>query len=417
MDVERTGAASGRRRRQLLFAGIAAAAVAVLLLLAWRMPPAAPSISRASIWTGRVSRGPMLRDVRGTGVLIPLEIRWIPALQAARVEELPVQPGATVAADTVIMRLSNPEIVQSATDARLSLEAARADFESRETEIESELLAQRAAAAAVSGEAAEAERRLRVEQELARAGLSAPVTVELARTRATTLATRRELEERRVAIAERTAATRRSAARAHVTQVGAVAALRRDQEQQLLVRAGIAGVVQQLPVQVGQQVAAGTILAKVARPDALKAELRIPETQARDIQSGQRAVIDTRNGVVIGRVARVDPASQNGTVTVDVALPATLPKGARPDLTVDGTIELERVEDTLWLPRPMQVEERSVVNLFKVVDGGRTAVRVKVQIGRASASAVEIVSGLAPGDEVILSDMSAWSGKERLRIE
>jgi HlyD family secretion protein len=417
VDIARTDFAIARRKTLWTRAALGAAIAVVLIVAIARIRPASPVVPRSSIWTGKVTRGSMLREVRGTGTLVPLEIRWIPAPQAARVESIDVQAGAAVEPETILLRLTNPEIDQSANDARLALRAAEEELQSRTIEIESQLLAQRASAAAVSADAEEADRRLRVEEALSREGLTAAVTLDVARTRARALKTRSDIEQRRVAIADRSADAQRSVARSRVEQLRAVSDLRARQEQELVVLAGIRGVVQHVPVQVGQQVAAGTILAKVAQPGALKAELKIPETQARDIQLGQRVTIDTRNGVVTGSVIRVDPASQNGTVTVDVSLPAVLPRGARPDLTVDGTIELERLENVLWVARPLQVEDGTTVNLFRVVDGGAAAVRTQVRVGRASANAIEIVSGLAAGDEVVLSDMSAWSAHDRVRIE
>ncbi|MCU1349188.1 MAG: hypothetical protein JWO56_2218 [Acidobacteria bacterium] len=416
VDIARADLALARRRWRLFAVPTCFVVLALGAYALSRIRPASPVVPRSAIWTGKVARGPMLREVRGTGTLVPLEIRWIPAPQAARVERIVVQPGTAVEADTVLLVLTNQEIDQSANEARLALRAAEEERESRTIEIESQLLAQRASAAAVSAEAEEADRRLRVEEALAREGLTAAVTLDVARTRARALKTRGDIEQHRVAIAERSASAQRAVARSRVEQLRSVSALRSRQEQELAVRAGIRGIVQQVPVQVGQQLAAGTILAKVAQPDALKAELKIPETQARDIQAGQRVTIDTRNGVVTGKVMRVDPASQNGTVTVDVSLPGELPRGSRPDLTVDGTIELERLPDVLWVTRPLQVEDGTTVNLFRIVDEGNAAVRTSVRVGRASANAIEIVSGLAAGDEVVLSDMSAWSGRERVRI-
>jgi len=417
VDIIRNDLAAARRRRRVLWLGAGAVALLALGFGTLRLAPAAPAVPRSSLWTAKVARGPMLREVRGSGKLVPIEVRWIAAQQPARVERVIVQAGAQVEADSVLLQLSSPEIVQSATDAEIALRGAENEQQIRNVDAESQLLAQRAAAAAVAAEADEADRQLRVQESLAAAGLTPSVTLDVARTRARALAERRAIEQHRVENAERMAAAQRSVASSRVDQLRALASLRERQRNELQVRAGIRGIVQLVPVQAGQQVGPGTVLAKVAMPDALKAELAIPETQARDVQIGQSVVIDTRNGRVRGSVSRIDPASQNGTVTVDASLPAVLPKGARPDLTVDGTIELERLADVLWVARPIQVDGDATVSLFRIVPGTSEAVRVPVRVGRASANAIEILGGLAAGDEVILSDMSAYSGRPRVRIE
>jgi len=414
MDIQRTDTAT-RRWRRYGAGAIALAIVATAALGVAQLRPAAPELSRATLWTGRVTRGEMLREVRGTGVLTPLEIRWLASPAAARVERIAVQPGTAVEPNDVIVELSNPELVQSADDARLALAAAEAELASRTIELESDLLAQKANAASVSASSKEAERKLRIEEELARQGLNSSLALDLARTHAEELRTRQEIEARRVTMAEHAVRTRVAMARARVDQLRTAANLRAQQRDALLVRAGIRGIVQQVPVQAGQQLAPGSTLAKVAQPERLKAELRIAETQARDVQAGQRVVIDTRNGTVHGTVMRVDPAAVNGTVTVDVYLPGELPKGARPDLTVDGVIELERLANVLHVARPLQVEERSRVSLFRI--DGDDAIRVRVRTGRASASEIEILEGLHAGDEVVLSDVSAHADVERVRLK
>jgi HlyD family secretion protein len=415
MDIVRPDLAVTRRKRRIVFGGVAIAALSLIAFAALRVPASVPSVPRSSLWTAKVTRGPMLREVRGTGKLVPIDVRWITAQQTARVERVVVQGGMEVEPQSVLLLLSNPETVQAANDAAIALRAAEQELEMRIVSAESELLRQRAAAAAVAADADEAERLLRVQEKLAREGLSPTVTLEVAQTRARSLAERRKLEEARVTIAERAASAERNVARSRVDQLRALADLRARQQHELEVRAGIRGIVQLVPVQAGQQVNAGTVLAKVAVPDHLKAELAIPETLARDLTIGQSVMIDTRNGRVRGTIARIDPAAQNGTVTVDAALPAALPKGARPDLTVDGTVELERLANVLWVARPLQVDADSTASLFRI--RGDLAERVPVRIGRASANAIEILGGLSAGDEVILSDMSAWSGRERVRIE
>jgi HlyD family secretion protein len=415
MDIQRTDTAQRRRRRRYGAGVIVLVVVATTTFAVSQLPTAAPELSRATLWTGRVKRGPMLREVRGTGVLTPLEIRWLASPTAARVERIVVQPGTAVEANDVIVELTNPELVQSADDARLALAAAEAELASRTIELESDLLAQKANAASVNASSKEAERKLRIEEELARQGLNSSLALDLARTRAEELRTRQEIEGRRVTMAENAVKTRVAMTRARVDQLRTAATLRAQQRDALFVRAGIRGIVQQVPVQAGQQLAPGTTLAKIAQPERLKAELRIAETQARDVQNGQRVVIDTRNGTVHGTVMRVDPAAVNGTVTVDVYLPAELPKGSRPDLTIDGVIELERLPNVLHVARPLQVEERSRVTLFRIE--GDEATRVPVRTGRASASEIEILEGLNAGDEVVLSDVSGLGGVGRVRLK
>jgi HlyD family secretion protein len=416
MDIARTGIFPQSRRR--IFTTMAVIAVlAVAAFAISRIPPAAPVVTRSAVWTGKVTRGPMLREVRGTGILTPLEIRWIPAPHQGRVERVAVQPGARVEASTVLLELSNPEITQSAMDADLAVRAAEAELASKRVDIESSVLAQQAAAATVSSGAEEAERRLRVEEDLASQGLTSNLTLELARTRAREMSTRRVIEDRRVEIARKSAGAQLAMHESRVDQLRTLATLRTSQRDSLTVRAGIDGILQQVPVEVGQQVAAGSVLAKVAQPERLKAELRIAETQARDIQIGQSVSIDTRNGIVEGSVMRVHPAVENGTVRVDVALPQVLPRGARPDLTVDGTIQLERLPDVVHAPRPMLAESNTTITLFRLVDGGSEAERVRVRVGRVSANAIEILGGVRPGDEVILSDVSAWSNHDRIRLQ
>ena len=381
-----------------------------------RIEPAVPEVPRAAVWTARVARGTMLRDVRGAGVLTPVEVRWVPAEVNARVERVVVQAGAVVQQDSVLLVLSSPEIEQSAVDAELTAQSAEQDLARAAVEAESEKLAQEAVAASANAAAEEAVRRLKVEEELSRQGLTSQVNLDLARTRATELSIRQRIEQKRIDTSRRAAGARVAIAQSRLRQLRALAELRRGQRDALTVRAGMAGIVQQVPVEAGQQVSAGTVLAKVADPNQLKAALKIPETQARDVVIGQTVSIDTRNGVTEGRVARIDPAVQNGTVTVDVALPKELPKGARPDLTVEGRIELDRLGNVLHVARPLSVEENGATTLFRVGADG-VATRARVGIGRISASSVEITSGLSEGDEVIVSDTSQWSGHDRIRIE
>lgn len=397
-----------------------AAAVAGVLLMTLglsRLKPAAPSVERSTVWTDTVKRGLMVRQVRGLGTLVPEEIRWIPALTEARVERIVVHPGTRVTADTVILELSNPELELTAREAESELRAAEADYTALRVRLESERLDQEATAARVQAEYQQAKMRRAADEQLAEEGLLADLDFQISRVAAEELAKRNDLEQKRLAIAGESVEAQLAAHRARVEQSRALARLRRSQVDALNLRAGIEGVLQQVPVEVGQRVTPGTNLARVARPDRLKAEVRIAETQARDVQLGQSVSVDTRNGVIPGKVSRIDPAVQNGTVTVDVTLEGPLPKGARPDLTVDGTIELERLEDVLYVGRPAQGQGDSVVGLFRLVEGTDEAVRTRVALGRASVSTIEVLDGLAEGDEVILSDTSSWDAYDRIRLD
>src|SRR5882762_1471019 len=380
------------------------------------LKPAAPSVSRATVWVDTVKRGPMVRQVRGLGTLVPQEIRWIPAATEGRVERIIIKPGTAVKADSVLLELSNPELENSASEADWQRKAAEADYSSLKVRLASQLLDQKAAFATSEATAKQAELQSAADEDLAGHGLISDLSLKLSKSRARESATRLDLDRQRLEIAAESTRADLAAQEARLEQLRAQAALRVSQVRQLRVRAGIEGVLQQLPVEVGQRVAPGATLAKVTVPGRLKAELKIAETQAKDIQIGQRASIDTRNGVVEGKVARVDPAVQNGTVTVDVAMVGALPKGARPDLSVEGTIELERLDDVLYVGRPAFGQEQSVVGLFRLADEGQGAVRVQVKLGRSSVNTVEILDGLKAGDQVILSDTSAWDAFDRLRL-
>jgi HlyD family secretion protein len=418
MDIERPAADRARRKRRRIAywtAGLAALLVTTLGLS--RLKPAAPSVERSTVWTDTVKRGRMVRQVRGLGTLVPEEIRWIPALTEARVERIVVYPGTEVTADTVILELSNPELELQAREAESELRAAEAEYTELRIRLESQRLDQEAIAAQVEAEYEQAKMRWVADEELAREGLVANLNLRLSQVAAEELAKRNDLEQRRLAIAGESIEAQLAAHRARVEQSRALARLRRSQVEALDLRAGIDGVLQVVPVEVGQRVTPGTNLARVARPDRLKAEVRIAETQAKDVQIGQPVSVDTRNGVISGSVSRIDPSVQNGTVTVDVALEGPLPKGARPDLTVDGTIELERLEDVLYVGRPAQGQGDSVVGLFRLVPGSDEAARTRVALGRASVSTIEVLEGLEEGDEVILSDTSAWDAYDRIRLD
>jgi HlyD family secretion protein len=416
MDFARPDQRRKKRLRQAAWAAAALAAVILITLAVSRLEPAAPSVEQGTLFIDTVKQGPMVRQVRGTGTLVPEDIRWIPAQTEARVEQIVLRPGADVQPDTVILELSNPELQQATLEAELQLRGAEAQLKNRRVELESQLLTQRASAASIQAEFTQAKLQAEADAELARDGLTSSIQMKTSQSKADALENRWSIEQKRLVMAEQAIRSQLAVQEAEVDRLRTLYQLRRAQVDNLRVRAGSAGVLQQVPVEVGARVSPGTNLARVADPARLKAQLKIAETQARDLQIGLRAAIDTRNGVVEGRVSRIDPAATNGTVLVDVALDGALPKGARPDLTVDGTIELERIENAVYVGRPAFGQEHGTVGLFKL-DGAGGASRVQVKLGRSSVNTIEIVDGLRPGDRVVLSDMSAWDGFERVRLK
>jgi HlyD family secretion protein len=409
--------AQQKRMRRIAYGAAAVVAILLITLGLSRLKPAAPSVDRGTLVIDTVKRGGMLRQVRGLGTLVPEDFRWIPAATDGRVERIVVLPGSIVTADTVILELSNPELEMQALDAESQLRAAEATFAELKVRLKSQHLDQQAAAASVQADYAQAQMRADRDEQLGQQGLVADLDRKISKVTADQLANRNKIEQQRLAIAADAIKAQLDVQRAQVDQKRVLAHLRRSQVRAQAVRAGIGGMLQQVPVEVGQRVSPGTILAKVAEQNRLKAVIRVAETQAKDILVGQPASIDTRNGIVEGRVSRVDPASQNGTVTVDVALTGELPKGARPDLSVDGTVELERLENILYVGRPAQGGQGpGPVGLFKLEDEGSTASRVTVRLGRASVSTVEVVDGLKEGDQVVLSDTSAYDAVDRIRL-
>ncbi len=419
MDVVREGVVEAKRKRRLILIGSGVAAALLVTLGLSRLKPAAPTVEKSTVWIEAVKRGPMLRQVRGPGSLVPVPegIRHITAATDGRVERLLVQPGAVVQADTVLLEMSNPELARDALDAEWQLKAVQAEAANVRVRIERELMDQQAAAATVESDFHQAELQAETNEQLYKEGLVAGLTLKISQVRSQELATRNEIEKKRLAVYADSARAQNDVQQAHVEQLRALSNLKRSQVEGLRVRAGIDGVLQELPLQVGQRVAQGSTLARVVQPEKLKAQLRIAETQAKDIEIGQSASIDTRNGIVPGRVSRVDPAAQNGTVTVDVALEGALPKGARPDLSVDGTVELDRLADVVFVGRPAFGQEQSQVSLFRVNGDGDEATRVKVRLGKSSVSTVQVLEGLQPGERVILSDMSAWDSYDRVRLK
>jgi HlyD family secretion protein len=387
-----------------------------------RLKPAAPRVEKSSIWMDTVKRGEMLRQVRGNGTLVPEDIRWIPTLNAGRVEQILVLPGAAVQSNTVLVELSNPAVAQAAFDAEWELKAAEAELTNLTVQLSAHQLTQQASVASAQANYASAKLELEITEDLATSGIAAAVTLKQARSKVDELSKLLEIEQERLKLNPDSARAQLAVQEAKVAQLRAQLELKRMQAEALKVRAGMDGILQRLgnlenPLQVGQQLQAGALVARVADPTKLKAEIKIAETQARDVQLNQPAEVDTRNGVIAGHVVRIDPAVQNGTVLVDVALDGALPKGARPDLSVDGTIELERLADVLFVGRPVQGQPESTVGLFKVMDAGSAAARVQVKLGRSSVSTIEVIAGLQIGDQVILSDMSQWDAHDRVRLK
>jgi HlyD family secretion protein len=418
MDIQRKKKSGirSRRFRTIIYAVIGLCTVALITFGISRLKPAAPTVERGTLWIDTVKRGQMLRQVRGTGTLVPEDIRVIAAATQGRVERILVQPGTEVSAGTLLIELSNPELQQSSVDSEYQLRAAEADYNNLKVKLESDRMNQQIVAASVHSEYEQAKLQLDTDETLAKDGLVAPLTLKLSRVRVAELSNRYNLEQKRLDVSVKSAEAQLASQQARISQLQALLKLKQSQVQTLGVVAGTNGVLQQMQVEVGQQVSPGTNLARVVEPQHLKAELKIAETQAKDIQLGQQAEIDTRNGVIPGHVSRIDPAAQQGTVTVDVALDGQLPQGARPDLTVDGTVELERLDNVIYVGRPAFGQSQSAVSMFKLEPDGKSAVRVPVKLGRSSVNTIEIMGGLQPGDQVVLSDTSAWDAYNRILL-
>ena len=406
----------GRRTRIVVLAALGLIAISVITFGVSRLKPAAPSLERATALIETVKRGPMLRDVHGTGTLVAEDIRVIAASTAGRVERVLVHPGTPVNPKTILVELSNPELQQSAVDTEYQLRAAEAEQKNLKVRLESDRMTQEAAAATVRSEYQQAKLQLDADQELAKQGVLPALSLNLSRVRTEDLANRYQIEQKRLEVRKRSEEAQLAAQQARNSQLKALLKLKQEQVQNLRVAAGTSGVLQQMTAEEGQQVVPGTNLARVVEPQHLKAELKIAETQVKDIQIGQKAQIDTRNGIIPGYVSRMDPAAQQGTFTVDVALEGALPPGAAPDLTVDGTVELERLDDVIYISRPAFGQAQSTIKMFKLDDDGKTATRVQVKLGRSSVSAVEILEGLQPGDRVIISDTSSMDAFDHIRL-
>ena len=420
MDIARPDLLQKRKRRFAAFLIVALLMIAALLIVVYRLKPAAPTVDRSTIWPDTVKRGPMIRQVRGsTGTLVPREdkLRLIPAETEATVTRILVLPGAHVEPNTVVMELVNPELAQEAMNAGLALKAAQSEFHNTQIQLQSDLMTQKAGVATVGADYSQARLQAQTDKALFDLGVISGLTYNASKSKADELTTRNQIEADRLAMNEKVIVSQLAVQQTKVDQARALYELKQQQLADLHVSAGISGVLVDLPHQVGEHVAPGVTLAKVVQPDQLKASLKIAETQARDIQIGQPASIDTHNGVIAGRVQRIDPAVQNGTVTVDVELTGPLPQGARPDLSVDGTIDLERMTDVLYVGRPALGNENSTLSLFRVDPDGKGATRVPVKVGRASVNSIQVIEGLKEGDTVILSDMSRWDSVDRIRLE
>ena len=417
MDISRPEFRQKKRRRQLAWSAAAAVVLIAAIVFVARLERAVPSVPRATVWIDSVREGEMIRQVRGPGKLVPREIRWITAQAGGRVERILVRPGETVEPDTLIVEMGNPDLVQQMEESRFAFEASQADLADTRLQLESQRLDQRAAVGVARAEYEGARLQAEAEKQLAEEGIVSAIQYQRSELASEQLRLRLEIEEERLGQFSASMNAQLAAQQARVEQARNAHERQRHMFESLDVRSGIAGVLLEIQVEEGQRVELGGNIARVARPDELQAELQIPETQARDVLIGQRVAIDTRNGIVEGTVSRIDPGVSGGTVQVDVELLGELPRGARPDLSVDGTIEIERLEHATFTGRPSYGQSNSQISLFKIVEEGRYAQRIPVQLGRTSVNLVEIVQGLSPGDEVILSDTSAWSDYERIRLD
>ena len=418
MDIRREDLIRQRRTRRIIYIVVGLLAIGSVTYGVSRLKPAAPSVDKATLWPDTVKRGPMLLEDRGLGTLVPIDILVVSAPVDGRVVRRLLLPGSPVKVDTVLMELTNPEQEQATLDAEWQLKAAEAEYNSTKAQLDGTLLDQKAKAADVQSQFIEAQLNADRDVELAKRGLGSELNAKVTRAKEEALATSNEIEKQRLAVSAASVKAQLENQQAKVEQMRALYELKKSQLEALLhVRAGADGVLQELDVEVGQRVTAGTALAKVVQPTRLKAALKIPETQAKDILIGQKAQIDTRNGIIPGHVMRVDPSVVEGSVTVDVMLDAPLPQGARPDLSVEGTVEIENLADVVYVGRPAFGQPNSTVGMFKIDADGKGASRVQVKLGRASVNSVEILGGLEPGDRVYLSDMSQWDAFNRIRLE
>ena len=426
MDIARPDLKRKKTRKLIVLGGLSLLGIIAIALFVWRLKPASPTVERATVWTDAVKRGPMLRQVRGLGTLVPREdrLRLIASQTDGTVLRILVLPGAKVKPDTVIMELTSPLVSQEAQDARLQLKSAEADYHNTQVKLQSDLMDQKSDAADIGSQYTQAQLQAKTDKALYDLGVISGLAYSDSQGKADALTTRNTLEGQKLTMNEKALESQLAVQQTKVEQARAQAELKQKDLDALTVRAGIDGVLVELPaiseghpLQVGTHVAAGTTLAKIVQPDQLKASLKIAETQARDIQLGQPASIDTHNGIISGTVQRIDPAVQNGTVTVDVELIGSLPLGARPDLSVDGTIDLERLGNVVFVGRPAFGNENSTISLFRLDPDGKSATRVPVKVGRASVNEIQVIEGLHEGDTVILSDMSRWDNTDHIRLD
>jgi HlyD family secretion protein len=419
MDIARPDVARQKRRRRIIYAALGVVLLALVTMGLSRLKPAAPSVERSTVWVDTVKRGSILRQVRGLGTLVPMEgsIQFLPAITDGRVEKILELPGAQVKSDTILLEMSNPQLSQEALDSEWKLKAAEADYKNLQVTLASQVLAQKSLSAQAQSEYSQAKMQSDIDTELAKLGVISELSHKVSSQKADELSTRNDIEKQRLTNSNEVLLAQLQAKQAEVEEFRALAKLKESQVDRLKVRAGIDGVLQEQTLKIGQFVTPGTVLAKVVQPQRLKAELKIAETQAKDIQLGQPASVDTHNGVIHGHVVRIDPSVVNGTVSVDVTLDGALPQGARPDLSVDGTIDLEKMDNVLYVGRPAFGQEQSTVGMFKLEPDGNNAVRAQVKLGRSSVNTVEILQGLKEGDQVVLSDMSRWDNFDRIRLE
>ncbi len=418
MDVKRPAKVKRWKKiRVVVIVVLAIAATAFIGVKVSRLKPADPSVDRSTVWVDTVKRGNMIREVRGNGTLVPEDIRFIPAPSEGRVEKIHIKSGVEVSYGTVLVELVNPQIEQQATDAEYQVKGAESDLANLKVRLESEQMTQKSLTASVQAEYSQAKLQLDTDEVLGRDGLVPELTLKLSRVRLKEIENRLAIEQQRLSVLNKSAQSQITTQQTRIDQFNALAKLRRSQVESLKITAGTNGIVQEVSVQVGQQLTPGANIARIADQTTLKAELRIAETQAKDIKVGQRTTIDTRNGLIQGSVSRIDASIRDGTIGVDVRLESDLPQGARPDLSVEGTIELEKLNDVIYVGRPAFGQGNSTVGFFKLESDGKTAVRAQIKIGKTSASTIEVIEGAREGDQLILSDTSQWDSYNRIRLQ
>jgi HlyD family secretion protein len=417
MDIARPEAARAKRNRRIIYAGVAVVLLGAVTVGLSRLKPAAPTVDRTTIWTGTVTRGDMLREVRGLGTLVPTDIRWIAAQSNARVDRIVLRSGSPVKADSIILELSDPQLQNDALSAEFDYKGAQADYDNLKVTLNTQLMQIKENQAVLEGTYNQDALQAKTDRMLADQGLKAEVLAQQSQMKADEDAIQLKIDKERLAITADANASQLVSQGAKVDSARAVYDLKKSELDALHVRAGFAGVLEDVPVDEGQQVTAGTNLCRVADPKHLMATIEVAETQAKDVAPGQKASIDTRNGIVSGHVTRVDAAVVNGTVAVDITPDGPLPAGARSDLSVEGTVEIENLQNVLYVTLPVHAEPDSDGGVFKLSGDGDEAVRAQVKFGRASVNTIEVLEGLNEGDQVIVSDMSAWDGVDRVRLK